>query len=140
MNEGSGLYAGDGSGNDITGILNGPVWVNGFAGKALSFDGYDDYVDLGNFDVSGNQMTLSAWIRADRYNHLTYEDVRIISKSVSQMDYENNWMLGTILTNRGTELRFRLITDGKPSTLTANGGTLRRECGSMLLRCIMEAI
>jgi hypothetical protein len=47
FNEGSGTVAYDSSGNNNNGnLVNGPTWVDGKFGKALSFDGVDDYVDI----------------------------------------------------------------------------------------------
>lgn len=49
FNEGNGTVATDFSGNGNNGTLtNGPTWVNGKRGKALNFDGSDDYIDVGN--------------------------------------------------------------------------------------------
>ncbi|MFZ3099668.1 MAG: LamG domain-containing protein, partial [Minisyncoccales bacterium] len=46
FDEGEGTRAFDVSGNNNTGVLtNGPTWVEGKHGSALSFDGADDYVD-----------------------------------------------------------------------------------------------
>ncbi|MBI4159560.1 LamG domain-containing protein, partial [Candidatus Wolfebacteria bacterium] len=66
MNEGTGSYAGDSSGNKNTGTLvNGPTWVDGKRGKALNFDGVDDYVDAGSNSITGTSpFTLSAWFNA----------------------------------------------------------------------------
>jgi hypothetical protein len=126
LDEGKGLTASDQSGNKRGGILaNGPTWVNGRSGKAVSFDGVNDYINVGNFDLSGNQLTITAWFNASRFNHLEYEDPRIIAKAFNQMDYDNFWMLGTIKTQEGTRLRFRLRTNGDASTLIASDGTLR---------------
>ena len=65
MDEGEGARAFDASGNNNTGVLaNGPAWVEGKYGSALSFDGVDDYVGCGT-DSSLNiadSMTASAWI------------------------------------------------------------------------------
>ena len=48
MNENTGTVASDFSGNGNRGILtSGPTWVDGKRGKALNFDGVDDYVDVG---------------------------------------------------------------------------------------------
>jgi len=44
-----------GNGNDGT-LMNGPNWVDGEFGKALQFDGVDDYVDAGN----GSSLNLSS--------------------------------------------------------------------------------
>src|SRR3989338_1050752 len=66
MNENSGTVASDFSGNGNRGILtNGPTWVDGKRGKALNFDGVDDYVNAGsagNFERT-NSFTVSLWIK-----------------------------------------------------------------------------
>jgi hypothetical protein len=58
----------DGSGNGLNGTIRGnPAFVEGIAGMALSFDGVNDYVDLGNnaaFDIT-EQITLSAWVNTN---------------------------------------------------------------------------
>jgi len=67
FDEGSGNTAHDSSGNGNTGTLtNGPVWVDGKYGKALKFDGVDDYVSIphsSSLDISGNQMTVDYWMK-----------------------------------------------------------------------------
>jgi hypothetical protein len=66
FNEGSGGNASDMTGNGNTGVLiNGTNWVNGRNGKALNFDGTDDWVDCGNdnsLTVGDGDFTVSAWI------------------------------------------------------------------------------
>jgi hypothetical protein len=66
FNKGSGGNASDMTGNDNTGlIMNGTNWVNGRVGKALNFDGTNDWVDCGNdnsLTVGGGDFTISAWI------------------------------------------------------------------------------
>src|SRR3989344_3981735 len=66
MNEGTGTVAGDGSGNGNRGTLTGgPTWVDGKRGKAINFDGVDDYVNAGtagNFERT-NSFTVSLWIK-----------------------------------------------------------------------------
>jgi hypothetical protein len=58
----------DGSGNGLDGTIRGnPAFVEGIAGMALSFDGVNDYVDLGSnaaFDIT-EQITLSAWVNTN---------------------------------------------------------------------------
>ena len=65
MNENTGTIAGDSSGNNNRGILtNGPTWVDGKRGKALNFDGSNDYVDAGGgsaLNFTGS-FSISAWI------------------------------------------------------------------------------
>ena len=67
FDEGSGATAYDSSGNGNTGVLvNGPQWIDGKVGKALKFDGIDDYVLIphsSSLDISGNQMTVEYWMR-----------------------------------------------------------------------------
>ncbi|MGB5019049.1 MAG: LamG domain-containing protein, partial [Candidatus Moraniibacteriota bacterium] len=49
FNEGTGTLAGDASVNKNTGTLtNGPTWVSGKLGQAVSLDGVNDYIDMGN--------------------------------------------------------------------------------------------
>jgi hypothetical protein len=68
FNEGSGSTVYDSSGNGNTGTIYGATWVDGKVGKALSFDGVDDYVNFPNSsslnDYSGG-LTLMAWIKTD---------------------------------------------------------------------------
>lgn len=70
FDEGSGSVAHDAV-NGIDGTVSGAAWVDGKFGKALSFDGTDDYVNSGaavdNTVATG--VTLEAWIRpAGRQN------------------------------------------------------------------------
>lgn len=67
FDEGSGTMAKDSSGEGNDGELkNGPVWVDGKFGKALSFDGSDDYVEVPDSasldEIFGSlNWTLEAW-------------------------------------------------------------------------------
>jgi len=67
--EGSGTTVADSSGNGNTGTLtNGPTWTtSGRYGKALSFDGINDYVNVsGTLNNSLNltqSFTISAWVQ-----------------------------------------------------------------------------
>ena len=66
FDEGTGTTARDLSGRGNTGTLvNGPTWVEGRVGRALSFDGVDDAVALGNrpsLHIS-RAVTQEAWVR-----------------------------------------------------------------------------
>lgn len=63
MNEGTSTIAGDFSGNGNNGTLtNDPAWVDGKRGKALNFDGVNDYVGGTNV-VNIAKTTMSAWIK-----------------------------------------------------------------------------
>ncbi len=68
FDEGSGNTAGDSSGSNNPGTLtNSPVWVGGKLGKALSFDGVDDYVEIGDkqsLDGPSN-LSISLWLQTN---------------------------------------------------------------------------
>ena len=65
LDEGIGSIAGDSSGNNNNGTLqNSPVWVDGKYGKALSFDGTDDYVEVpqsSSLDIV-DSVSVTAWV------------------------------------------------------------------------------
>ena len=63
FDEGSGSIAKDSSGNGNNGTIHGAAWVDGKFGKALSFDGENDYVSvttpLTNVE---NTFTMELWV------------------------------------------------------------------------------
>jgi len=66
FDEGTGITLADSSGNGWNGTLaNGPGWVAGTFGNALSLDGVNDYVSIGDVDIPGNAFTLSIWVKHD---------------------------------------------------------------------------
>jgi hypothetical protein len=77
FDEGSGSITYDTSGFESHGILvNDPTWVDGKFGKALRFDGIDDYVtNSSNWDSfvnslkSTNQITVEAWVNLFGYQN-----------------------------------------------------------------------
>ncbi|HYF51878.1 MAG TPA: PKD domain-containing protein [Planctomycetota bacterium] len=68
FDDGAGTTALDSSGkNNHGGLGNGPAWVAGRFGGALSFDGADDYVQVNNASVlevgkSGGDFSVAYWI------------------------------------------------------------------------------
>lgn len=63
FNEGAGKMAADGSGNKLNGDLAGnPKWIDGKIGKALSFNGKEDYVDVPDM-VTPEYMTFACWFK-----------------------------------------------------------------------------
>jgi len=64
FDEGSGDAAKDSSKNKYDGVLmNGSEWVQGKVGKALSFDGKDDFVDMSEITLDSSAITITAWIK-----------------------------------------------------------------------------
>ena len=62
FDEGAGSVLKDSSGNGNDGVIYEATWVEGKYGKALSFDGVDDYIVVpNNIDLSGD-YTIGAWI------------------------------------------------------------------------------
>lgn len=71
--EGQGTSLKDKSGNNVTATLGGdglgtdiPLWTSGKFGKALYFDGSNDYVSISNpsiDDFGKGEMTATAWIK-----------------------------------------------------------------------------
>ncbi len=122
LDEGSGDIAGDISGNDNDGLIYGAVWQDEF----LSFDGVDDFIGAGDFDVSGEELTLAGWVYSNQLKNCRARDCRIISKATGTAEQDHFWMLSTIKVGNQTRLRFRLKTDNghKTSTLIASAGDL----------------
>jgi chitodextrinase len=82
FSEGTGTTTADDSGNGNTGTLvNGPVWSTGKYGYALSYNGVNSYVSLGNtLDIAALPFTIAAWVNPTNYNDYR----KIFSK-------RNNW-------------------------------------------------
>ncbi|AKG91304.1 WD40-like repeat protein [Geoglobus ahangari] len=67
----------DVSGYRNNGTINGAVYVEGRYGKALKFDGINDYVDLGNkpeFQITNN-ITIAAWVKHNTGSPGSWEDI-----------------------------------------------------------------
>ncbi|MBS3094588.1 cellulase family glycosylhydrolase [Candidatus Pacearchaeota archaeon] len=68
LDETSGTTADDFIGNNDGTLMNNPtpLWTTGKFGNALSFDGVDDYVELGNSaSLKPSLLTVSAWVYLD---------------------------------------------------------------------------
>ena len=67
FDEGVGNVLNDSSGSGNDGTTYGTMWVDGKFGKALSFNGIDDYANFGHapiLDPGGtNTLTISAWVK-----------------------------------------------------------------------------
>jgi len=86
MNEGAGTIAGDGSGNGNRGTLTGgPTWVDGKRGKALNFDGSDDYVQTPITDISFSGGTVSWWQKSN----VAFNNNAVVHAPWGQMTSDN---------------------------------------------------
>lgn len=115
LDEGSGKVAHDVSGNGHDGTLdNGPKWVgeSKIGTGALSFDGADDRVSIGSFDVvGGDGITIACWFKASNLD-TPGNDPRLVSKAIGG-DNEAHWFMLSSSREGGIKiLRFRLRTDG----------------------------
>ena len=130
---------GEGSGGvalDETGTAAG-VYHNGVAlgqpggittdpDTAAMFDGSDDYVDLGGLDVSGNRMTILAWVSRSA-SFPGDKEGRIVAKSTKDgRGGIHYWMLSTRekKDDPSRYLRFRLRLNGETQDLKADTNAL----------------
>jgi hypothetical protein len=83
LDEGKGDKTKDSLGVGNNGILkNAPKWVDGKFGKALEFDGVNQYVDCGidaSLDLTGD-FTIVAWINFEDPKH-AYDYSQIVSRT-----------------------------------------------------------
>jgi hypothetical protein len=77
FDEGAGIVATDSNGNinDLD-IINGPVWVNGKIGKALRFDGVNDYAsDMSAIGIpSSEPFSVELWINPTSLSNPKWSD------------------------------------------------------------------
>ena len=126
FDEGAGSVASDSSGEGRDGTVSGPGWTTDTPDGSpfsLSFDGVDDRIDIGAFDVSGDQMTIACWLRPDGFS---IRDARLVSKATGVQENDHYWMLSTIFRGATPTLRFRLKTGGSTTTLIASTGELQQ--------------
>lgn len=78
----------DSSGNGNDGTTYGAAFVDGVRGRALSFDGVDDYVTIGAHpELEPSTISVSVWVKFSRT-----EDLRLIIDS-SHGDDTKGWVL-----------------------------------------------
>ena len=109
----------DYSGYDNYGTLvNGPEFVEGYLGGALSFDGIDDYVNCGNDAslTSVDGVSVTAWIKMD----VLGRDQKIAS---NQNGSTGGYKLGVYSSNNMAEFEIRSSANAATLNRTAPGGT-----------------
>ena len=117
LDENSGTFTYDSSVNARVGTLQAaPTWTTGKLGNALTLNGTSQYVALGDVDVTGSAITVSAWV----YPTLASQNAKVFGKQSSTSDSQ-----GTLgLT--GGKASFEATTGGAyksavaPTALTLN--------------------
>jgi len=88
FDEGSGTILRDSSGNGNDGTIHGATWTTGISGKALSFDGKDDYIDCGNdasLDIT-DEITIEAWVKRSATGIMHIVDRR--PTAIKELNYD----------------------------------------------------
>ena len=114
LDEGTSIVANDFSSQSNNGVLyNGsdicfnwdcPSWVDGISGKALEFDGLNDFIkvnDSSSLNLAGNEITLSFWIKPKKI----LNDQFVIDK----LNYTNEGY-GIWITS-SQKVRYNLVTN-----------------------------
>ncbi len=98
MNEGTGVTAADSSdaGNNLNGTIGGATWSTSeykSGGQSLSFDGSNDYVDLGTSATlkPTTVFSWSIWINADNYDAIMRPITAWSSESIGDGYYASIW-------------------------------------------------
>ncbi len=106
----------DATANGYDGVATG---TTNSAGSIIE-DGQDfeqtlsnNRIEIGNFDVISNSLTISAWIRPESF---TQRDARIVSKTIGPNGQDHWWMLSTI--DQGPDYRLRFRQKAGPSNIT----------------------
>lgn len=63
FDEGEGKTVKDLSVHGFEGELHGPTWTTGRFGRALAFDGTDDFVGVGPIEANPDELTIELWFR-----------------------------------------------------------------------------
>jgi hypothetical protein len=86
FDEGAGTIAHDAIGN-YDGTVNGASWISGKIGQALSFDGVNDSVNIGDVQLLTNDLTISTWLRISDYSQLNSYSVSKYNTATNEREY-----------------------------------------------------
>jgi parallel beta-helix repeat protein len=114
FDEGSGSTVKDNTGNGNDGIIHGATWINGIKGKALKFDGKDDYVevqDSSSLRITGN-IKVEAWVKVEELGSKYHF---IVSKHYTPAGY-------TLFINPANKFAFEINGQPVASTTTPELG------------------
>lgn len=98
--------------------------INGDPDSAAGFDGVNDYVDAGTFEVSGRNLTILLWLRQDDTGWGPM-DRRAIIKAGGRGGNDISWSIGSYRFFFSSRLRFTLQTSSHGTeTLSASANLL----------------
>ncbi len=123
LDETTGTLATDMASDHDGTLAGGPTWVpdGGQFGGAIDFAGGAQRIDVPSFDVTGDELTLAAWVKPESFAGYA-EEARYISKASGTAGSSHFWMLGNY---QGDKIRFRLNTAvGGTATLISPAGQL----------------
>lgn len=113
-----------GRGNDVyfgtTTTATSTMVTAGRMGQGVQFDGIDQYIDAGNpsdFQLTG-AMTVSAWVKVDKYGTGTYQNPRFVAKGGNggnrgwSLNGENN---GQVVFNIADSATTEVVASTSPS-------------------------
>ncbi|MBD3182664.1 hypothetical protein GF312_10250 [Candidatus Poribacteria bacterium] len=141
FDEGSGDIVMDSSGVNADGTINGAEWVDGKSGKALSFNGLDQFVEIPDSEELNpkNEMTMACWVyitgnenthrdilskdgeNAERQYLLTASDVNTFRAHIWTSDGTANYFDGSTTVELETWYHVAQVYDGNVLTLYVNG-------------------
>ncbi len=114
LDETTGPTAVDSEGDNDGNWINGPTPAPGVIDGGLDFDGSNDYVDAGTFDVVGSGITMMAWFSAEA---IATDDGRFVSKASGPNEVDAYWQLSTTDSGSNRYLRMRIKAGGTTTTL-----------------------
>ena len=101
FDEGSGTVLSEASGFGEQGQVQGATWTSGLTGKALDFDGTNDYVQFSTEPAIQGALTVSAWVRSESGPVACGRVVASTYKWNSGSPNERGWMLGNTCGGSG---------------------------------------
>ena len=123
LNEPSGTLF-DSTSNSNDGTNSGATFTSSSKiDGAYDFDGTNDHIDVGTFDVTNSGLTMSIWFNADSFQErLVTSGLRLISKATGPMTSDHYWMLA--VADCGNKIRYRLKTETQVTSnlIVDNGG------------------
>ncbi len=126
LEEGTGTSASDTSGNGNTGTMQNMEsadWIKGKIGKALSFDGINEYINVSNsYTLKTQEFSISMWLYP-----INSSEVNPISLSENNLNYgwtvysNAPWTYGNFVVGNGTS--YELATDFLKNVFVNNNWT-----------------